>query len=474
MAFVAVVTNTEKPLMPTSPYRARKLLASGRAKIYSHRPFAIMLLDRADGEVQEIEYKSDTGYLHVGISVCSRKQEYIREQRNLLPDETEKHADQKSKRRNRRNRKRYREPRFDNRVGKIHKAEKDGDVWLAPSLRHKVEAQVALFLKFCKVMPITDAYFEMGKFNPVYMKALEKGEPVPEGKDYQRGEQYQIATRRAAVFARDHHTCVFCGRGIKEQAYLHVHHSGYWKGDHSNRLGNLVTCCEQCHTPENHQPGGKLYGQEPKVSNMASAAFMNTVRYELLRQIKKAAPDVRIHTCYGVETSQRRRQRALPKSHTNDAYCLGKFFPKHRVEEEVYQKVRRNDRILQKFYDASYIDLRDGKVKKGKELTNGRINRNRKKDHENLRPFRGRKVSKGKVSIRRGRPQIKPGSLVEVNGEILQVHGTHRKDRKLKNGTISTSINVEFTSPARGGKKSASLRKCKLIKPSYNTGWIKM
>lgn len=120
MAFVAVVTNTEKPLMPTSPYRARKLLASGRAKIYSHRPFAIMLLDRADGEVQEIEYKSDTGYLYVGISVCSRKQEYIREQRDLLPDETKRHADQKSKRRNRRSRKRYREPRFDNRVGKIH------------------------------------------------------------------------------------------------------------------------------------------------------------------------------------------------------------------------------------------------------------------------------------------------------------------------------------------------------------------
>lgn len=135
---------------------------------------------------------------------------------------------------------------------------------------------------------------------------------------------------------------------------------------------------------------------------MAFVAVVTKVRYELLRQIKKAAPDVRIHTCYGVETSQRRRQRALPKSHTNDA------------------------------------------------------------------------VSKGKVSIRRGRPQIKPGSLVEVNGEILQVHGTHRKDHKLKNGMISTSINVEFASPARGGKKSASLRKCKLIKPSYNTGWIKI
>lgn len=474
MAFVAVVSNTEKPLMPTSPYRARKLLDSGKAKIYSYRPFAIMILDRADGNVQEIEYKSDTGYLHVGISVCSEKQEYIREQRDLLQDEVERHKDCRKYRRNRRSRKRYRKPRFDNRISKIHKTEKDGGVWLAPSLIHKVEVQVDLFSRICRVMPITDAYFEMGKFDPVYMKALEKGDPIPEGTDYQRGERYQISTKRAAVFARDHHTCVFCGRGIEDNAYLHVHHSGYWKSDHSNRLDNLVTCCEQCHTPENHQPGGILYGKIPKVSNMASAAFMNTVRYELLRRLKKAVPGVTFHVCYGVETDQIRKERSIPKSHTNDAYCLGRFFPKHRIEEEVYQKVRRNDRILQKFYDASYVDLRDGTMKKGKELTNGRINRNHKKDHEDLHPFRGRKVKKGRVSIRKGRTQIKPGTLVEVDGEILKVHGTHKRKRRLKNGMVSTSINVEFTSPARGGRKSASLKKCKIIRLSYNTGWVRI
>ena len=87
MNTVAVVTNTNKPLMPTSPYRARKLLSSGKAKIVKHRPFTILLVNRSDGNVQEIEYKSDTGYLHVGISVCSEKREFVREQRDLLPDE---------------------------------------------------------------------------------------------------------------------------------------------------------------------------------------------------------------------------------------------------------------------------------------------------------------------------------------------------------------------------------------------------
>ena len=49
MNTVAVVTNTNKPLMPTSPYRARKLLSSGKAKIVKHRPFTILLVNRSDG-----------------------------------------------------------------------------------------------------------------------------------------------------------------------------------------------------------------------------------------------------------------------------------------------------------------------------------------------------------------------------------------------------------------------------------------
>ena len=154
MNIVSVVTNTNKPLMPTSPYRARKLLSSGKAKIVKHRPFTILLVNRSDGNVQEIEYKSDTGYLHVGISVCSEKREFVREQRDLLPDEREKHNDRRKYRRTRRNRKRYRKARFDNRIGKIRKKEKNKHVWLPPSLDHKVDAQVQLFLRLYQVMPI--------------------------------------------------------------------------------------------------------------------------------------------------------------------------------------------------------------------------------------------------------------------------------------------------------------------------------
>lgn len=56
--------------------------------------------------------------------------------------------------------------------------------------------------------------------------------------------------------------------------------------------------------------------------------------------------------------------------------------------------------MLEKFYDATYIDARTGNKAKGKELFNGRINRNHKKDSENLHKYRARKTAKGRRSIR--------------------------------------------------------------------------
>ena len=42
---VAVISKTGERLMPTSEYRARKLLKSGKAIKYSYHPFTIQLTD---------------------------------------------------------------------------------------------------------------------------------------------------------------------------------------------------------------------------------------------------------------------------------------------------------------------------------------------------------------------------------------------------------------------------------------------
>ena len=74
--------------MPTNSYRARRLLKSKRAVVHKHRPvFTIKLVDRTDGYTQPIEYKCDTGYQNIGISICSDTKEFVNEQRDLLKDE---------------------------------------------------------------------------------------------------------------------------------------------------------------------------------------------------------------------------------------------------------------------------------------------------------------------------------------------------------------------------------------------------
>ena len=171
-------------------------------------------------------------------------------QTDMLANEKEKHNDCRKNRRTRRTKIRYRKPRFDNR--------KKPEGWLPPSLEHKVENQVYLFSEACSVFPVTSAVFEMGKFDTQLMQAMKEGKPLPEGTDYQHGPQYYQDTLRYAVFYRDHYKCVICGRGLEEGAYLHEHHVGYWHGDRTDRLGNLATVCELCHTPENHQKDGAL------------------------------------------------------------------------------------------------------------------------------------------------------------------------------------------------------------------------
>lgn len=92
MAYVAVLSASGKSLMPTTAYKARKLLKSGRAKIYSYRPlFTIQMQDREEGTTQPIEMKVDTGAQYIGVSVCSEKHEYWNRRYDMLPNEKEMH-----------------------------------------------------------------------------------------------------------------------------------------------------------------------------------------------------------------------------------------------------------------------------------------------------------------------------------------------------------------------------------------------
>ena len=445
---VAVMSKTGMRLMPTSEYRARKLLKSKKATVYGYHPFTIQLTEREAGDVQPVEFCMDTGYLHIGMSVKSEKHEYLGMQVDTLTDEKQKHDSCRMYRRQRRSRKRYRQSRFNNR--------KRNDGWIAPSLEHKKDIHIQIISRISNVMPITNITLEMGNFNTQVLKALEEGNPLPQGIDYQHGERYGIATLREAVFARDKYTCQCCGRTIADGAILHVHHIIYRSRGGTNRMSNLATVCDRCHTPANHKPRGKLYNWKPQIASFKGATYMTTIRWKLYNEVKSKFPDVNIHITYGAETKERRRVFDITKSHVNDAFVMGQFHPKHRSKPVCYKKKRRNNRCLEKFYDAKYIDARDGKKKSGQELFNGKINRNHKKDSENLHQYRQQKVSAGRRTIRKQHYSIQPHDIVVFNKQQFETSGCHC------NGTRAILLLQ---------KKSVAIKKLSIYK--YAGGYFK-
>ena len=72
-----------------------------------------------------------------------------------------------------------------------------------------------------------------------------------------------------------------------------------------------------------------------------------------------------------------------------------------------------------------YIDTRYGKKKTGKDLFNGRISRNHKKDSENLHQYRSKKVSAGKRTIRKQRYSIQPHDIVACDEKQYETSGCH-------------------------------------------------
>lgn len=436
---VCVITSEGKPLMPTSEYRARRLLKSGKAVIFRHRPFTVMLTRTVSESVQPVEYCCDTGYRHIGVSVKSGRREYFHCQFDMQPDEKERHDKRRKYRRTRRNGLRHRKPRFDNRRASKKKG------WLSPSLRNVKDQHIRLFERYAAVMPITSATFEMGSFDVHAIHEFEATGTVLSGEGYQRGPQYGMDSLRKAIFYRDGYKCQVCGKSANDGAILRAHHLGYRKGDHSDRSGNLITVCTRCHTAANHRPGGKLYDLEARTKPLKGAAFMNAVRWQMLGELKERHPDVDWHMTYGAATQEARNVLGLAKTHTNDAYAMGGFHPAHRAHPEHYRKLRRNSRVLEKFYDAKYVDIRDGKTKTGSELSSGRTRRSEPRFSErSLQMYRGQKTRKGRRYIRRKHYPIRPGDTVVTDTGRHRVKGAHcyGKRMSLDDGTSVAVRNV--------------------------------
>jgi hypothetical protein len=399
--------------MPTTPQKARRLLKEGKARVVTTKPFVIQLTYATGENKQPITLGIDTGYQTIGFSAITEKAELLAGECTLLTGQVERNKERLMYRRQRRNRLRYRAPRFNNR--------KKSEDWLAPSIQHKLDSHLRLIEKIKSILPITRVIIEVANFD---IQAIKN--PGISGKEYQEGEQKGYWNLREYILHRDNHQCQNpnCKNKSKEKV-LQVHHIGYWKNDRTDRPGNLITLCDKCHKPENHQPGGILHGWEPKVKAFRAETFMTAVRWKLVNTLSCD------HT-YGYITKSKRIDMGLEKSHANDAFCIAGGTNQSRIQANNIKQIRRNNRSLQKFYDVKYIDQRTGKKASGQDLNCGRRTRNKNLNTENLRNYRGKKVSPGRVSIRTQRYPYQPGDTVLYNSQKHTVKGVQNLGAYIK------------------------------------------
>ena len=318
--------------MPTSRSgKVRRLLRDKKAKVVRRCPFTIQLLYKAENNVQSIILGVDAGSKHIGISATTDDMVLYEADIELRNDIVDLLSTRREARRTRRNRLRYRAPRFDNR----HKPEG----WLAPLIRQKVDSHLKVIADVHKLLPISKVIIEIASFDIQKIK-----NPDIEGSAYQQGEQLGFWNTREYVLFRDGHTCQCC-HGKSKDKVLNVHHIESRKtgGDAPN---NLITLCETCHT-NYHKGLIELPSSIKRGMKFNDATFMGIMRWSVYNKLKELYSDVSL--TYGYLTKNTRIENVLPKEHYADARCISGN-PTAVSDGTVYyqKKVRCHNRQIHK------------------------------------------------------------------------------------------------------------------------------
>ena len=339
---VYVLSASGRPLMPTERHgKVRRLLKEKKAEVVSRKPFAIRLLYETTEETQPVDLGVDAGSGKIGLSACAEKKEFYAAEVELRRDVTDLLSARREFRRARRGRKRrYRKPRFDNRVRSKRKG------WLAPSVETKISAHEQAVAGVMKLLPATHIFVETASFDLQKIKAIENGEPIPEGADYQKGEQFGFWNVREYVLFRDGHKCRLCG-GKSKDPILNVHHLESRKTG-GDSPGNLIVLCGSCHKAL-HAGLAELPESAKRTKSLRDAAFMGIMRRTLLKRLKEKYGDSFVSETYGYLTKNARIENGLEKTHAVDARCISGH-PNAKPLDCVYvqRRVRRHNRSLHK------------------------------------------------------------------------------------------------------------------------------
>ncbi|MBI1929637.1 HNH endonuclease [Candidatus Poribacteria bacterium] len=297
---VFVVEREGKPCLPTHPARARKLLREGKARVYQVVPFTIQLERVIENPVSSFTVGIDDGAKEIGIAVVNEatKEVVFRGTIQLRQEVSKKLKQRAQYRSSRRSRKlRYRKARFLNRK----------HTQPLPSIRQRKESLVRVVKELKKILNLTHAVIEQGKFD---VASLSAGRELVGIKFTQ--SEYEGKNFRAKVLWRDHYTCQHCGGKAK----LNAHHLLPRNHGGTDTPQNGMTLCEKCHVSLHKREW--VLDKKPAVFKYPMH-LMQGKRY-LVEIIQRLGLEVT--TCLGWMTTHWRKQCELDKSHPNDAIAM--------------------------------------------------------------------------------------------------------------------------------------------------------
>lgn len=314
--YVFVVDTNKKPLDPIAPKKARRLLDKGKAAVLRMYPFIIILKTAVVcPKLTPCQIKIDPGSKTTGFALV-RNGEVIwgMELEHRGHQISEKLTKRRAVRRSRRNKLRYRKPRFLNRKRQLG--------WLAPSLEHRVATVETWVLRLIKFVPVSEIWIEKVKFDSQKMQ-----DPEISGTEYQQGtlQGYEVREYLLHKWGRE---CAYCS---KRNVPLQIEHIKPKSKGGSNRVSNMTLACEKCNQRKgsksiedflHNKPGllKKIKAQAKKP--LKDAAAVNATRNAIVDTLGSLYW-LKVVTATGAQTKYNRTRLNLQKEHWLDAACVG-------------------------------------------------------------------------------------------------------------------------------------------------------
>ena len=318
---VFVLGRDKRPLMPCSEKRARQLLGRGRARVHRMAPFAIRLVDRTvkDSVVEPLAVKLDPGSVTTGMAlvrVDGRDVTHVLQSFEVAHRGRrirEALAQRSQRRRQRRGKLRFRPRRFDNR--------RRPEGWLPPSLRHRVDATLSWVGRLRRLAPVGSFDMELARFDTALMQ-----DPTLRGAEYRHGTLHGFEVREY-VLQHWGRKCAYCDAS---GCPLEVEHVVARAKGGSDRISNLALACVPCNRAKGARDVREFLAGQPERlrrilahlrAPLRDAAMMNATRFALRDGLAATGLPVRCHS--GGKTKFNRVRLGVPKTHANDAACVG-------------------------------------------------------------------------------------------------------------------------------------------------------